>query len=95
MFVLGVLEIPIGKSRDKVERLLAKVTPAGTSVARALHVLDSLNVEHSDLTDSGIYANFGHSRASFGGNWGVFAVLSFDSSGKLVRCTVEEKWQGL
>jgi len=84
----------MGRSRASVERMLTPLLPVGTSVPRTLHVLDSLKVEHSDLTEDVIYANFGMSRGSLLGGWGIYGEFSFDAAGKLVRREVTRKSLG-
>jgi tryptophanyl-tRNA synthetase len=78
--------------RSQVENLI----PIGSDSQRALVVLDSLKVEHSQLgTDHTIAANFGESRNSQGQvNASIHVTLYFGADGKLTKHDVKEVFTG-
>jgi hypothetical protein len=81
----------------KVKALLERVTPIGTNADRVISVLDSIRVEHSDLSPKSrtIYANFGRPTRGLWVSGSIYVEMHFDESGRLTARDVREILTGL
>lgn len=88
---------PHSDLRGRVQALLDRELPLGSTPQRALEVLDSSRVKHSAyLKDANriITANYGESYRFFLVSSSVYVTLYFDSNDRLLRAKVEEIGSG-
>jgi len=84
---------PHSNLRQRVQAQLNEELPCGSTPQRALQVLDSAHVEHSEyLPEEGriITANFGESYRLLLVSSSVYVTFYFDENNLLTRTKVEE-----
>lgn len=92
----GLFYRPHTNLLERTRTEIARRLPIGSSSDRAIAVLDSLHVVHSDLVtpDRIITANFGESYRLFLVTSSVYLTLYFDKDRRLEQTKVEEIGSG-